>query len=203
MSVTWSVAGAVGQATATGVGQNLGANTPDRAWRVTYVATAGTMGLLGAAAAVCLLFPRFMLGIFVDDPAVITEGVGFLYIIAPFWAAFGGTMVIQGAFRGAGQTKVAMALSFLSRWVFRVPVAIVVAFSAITVPGTDLTVPTLGVGVEGIWIAFAVGAALSFVIAVVWFRLGRWQDTVIDESRPDPAVESESVDDDAAVRDVD
>jgi putative MATE family efflux protein len=202
MSVTWSVAGAVGQATATGVGQNLGANTPDRAWRVTYVATAGTMGLLGAAAAVCLLFPRFMLGIFVDDPAVITEGVGFLYIIAPFWAAFGGTMVIQGAFRGAGQTKVAMALSFLSRWVFRVPVAIVVAFSAITVPGTDLTVPTLGVGVEGIWIAFAVGAALSFVIAVVWFRLGRWQDTVIDESRPDPAVESESVDD-AAVRDVD
>ncbi|MFW5974452.1 MAG: MATE family efflux transporter, partial [Natrialbaceae archaeon] len=43
MSVSWSVAGAVGQATATGVGQNLGAKTPDRARRVTWVGTGGTM----------------------------------------------------------------------------------------------------------------------------------------------------------------
>jgi putative MATE family efflux protein len=204
MSVTWSVAGAVGQATATGVGQNLGANTPDRAWRVTYVATAGTMALLGTAAGICLLVPEFMIGIFVDNPAVISEGVGFLYIIAPFWAAFGGTMVIQGAFRGAGQTKVAMALSFLSRWAFRVPIAIFVAFSTVVIPRTGVTIPTLGIGigVEGIWVAFAVGAILSFLIAVFWFRRGRWTDSIIDESPPAGAVDTELADDEI-VRDVD
>ncbi|MCU4717174.1 MATE family efflux transporter [Halapricum hydrolyticum] len=192
MSVTWSVAGAVGQATATGVGQNLGAETPDRAGRVTWVATGSTMALLGVAAGICLLVPELLIRVFLDDPATVSEGVTFLYIIAPFWAFFGGTMVIQGAFRGAGQTKVAMALSLLSRWVFRVPVAIVLAFSLAIAFPTGHTFETLGIGVEGIWIAFSVGGFLSFLVAVAWFRLGRWQEGVIedDEGRASLAEET-------------
>ncbi len=180
MSVSWSVAGAVGQATATGVGQNLGAQTPDRAARVTWVGTGATMGMLFTAAALCVAFPEFMIGIFVDDPEVIAEGKTFLYIIAPFWAFFGGTMVIQGGFRGAGQTKVAMALSFLARWVFRVPVAVVLAFSTVTIPGTSLVITGLGIGVEGIWLAFSFGAFLTFLVATFWFQLGRWSEGIID-----------------------
>ena len=45
MSISWTVAGAVGQATATGVGQNLGAGTPDRAVEVTWKAAAGPMAI--------------------------------------------------------------------------------------------------------------------------------------------------------------
>lgn len=186
MSITWSIAGAVGQATATGVGQNLGAETPDRAARVTWVGTGGTMGLLFAAAGLCLLFPEFMMGVFVDDSEVIAEGKTFLYIIAPFWGFFGGTMVIQGAFRGAGQTKVAMALSFLARWVFRIPVAIVLAFSTVAIPGTGYAfVGGLGIGVEGIWLAFSSGAFLTFLVAIFWFRLGRWTEGVIEDGEDD------------------
>ena len=182
MSVTWTVAGAVGQATATGVGQNLGAETPDRAAAVTRVATAGTMALLGAAAAVCLAFPEPILGVFIDDSEVVAEGVVFIWYIAPFWAFFGGTMVVQGAFRGAGQTKVAMALSFLSRWVFRIPLAVALAFSTVTLPGTAVAIDVgLGVGVKGVWAAFAVSAFLSFLVAAVWFGLGRWTEGVIDD----------------------
>jgi putative MATE family efflux protein len=195
MSVSWSVAGAVGQATSTGVGQNIGAKTPDRAARVTWVATGATMGLLFAAAGVCLAFPEFIMGIFVDDPAVVAEGRTFLYIIAPFWAFFGGTMVIQGAFRGAGQTKVALALSFLSRWVFRIPVAIALAFSVLAVPGTDLAVQGWGIGVEGIWAAFSIGAFVSFLLAVFWFRLGRWTSGVIEDDRGSPVPTEPDADD--------
>jgi putative MATE family efflux protein len=185
MSVTWSVAGAVGQATATGVGQNLGAKTPDRAASVTRVATAGTMALLGAAAAVCLAFPRAITRVFIDDPEVVAETEVFLWFVAPFWAFFGGTMVVQGAFRGAGRTKVAMALSFLSRWVFRVPVAIALAFATVTAPGTAVAVDVgLGIGVRGVWTAFSVGAFLTFLVAVAWFRLGRWTEGVIDDAGP-------------------
>jgi len=184
MSISWSVAGAVGQATATGVGQNLGSKTPDRAARVTWVATAGTMGFLFTAAAICVLVPGVMIGVFVDDPDVIDEGIRFLRVIAPFWAFFGGTMVLQGGFRGAGRTKVAMALSLLSRWVFRVPVAIVLAFSAATVPGTAVGLPGFGIGVEGIWAAFSLGAFVSFVVAAAWFRRGGWREAVIGD-RPE------------------
>jgi putative MATE family efflux protein len=195
MSISWSVAGAVGQATATGVGQNLGAETPDRARRLTWVATGGTAAILFAAAALCVAFPAFMIGLFIDDPDVIREGVVFLRVIAPFWAFFGATMVLQGAFRGAGQTKVAMALSLLSRWVFRVPIAILLAFSSVTIPLVGVTYENvgLGLGVVGVWAAFSIGASASFLVAVFWFRLGRWTEGVIDgEAEADSEVLGES-----------
>jgi len=187
MSVTWSVAGAVGDATATGVGQNLGARTPDRAARVAWVATAGTMAMIGAVVVVLLAFPAQAMSIFVDDADVIAEGVVFLRIIAPFWALFAGVMVLQGGFRGAGNTREAMILSILSRWVFRVPVALVLAFTAVTVPYTAITVPTVAaidLGVAGIWWAFSFGMAASFVLAVAWFRLGTWRESVVGEGPP-------------------
>jgi len=200
MSITWSVAGAVGQATATGVGQNLGAKTPERAARVTWVATAATMALLAAVAAIVFAFPAHAVRFFVDDPDVVAEGVVFLRIVAPFWTFFGGVMVIQGGFRGAGDTKVAMALSILSRWVFRVPVAIALAFAwTLTIPGVGVTLNGFAVGVEGIWWAFSTGAFLSFIVAVAWFRLGNWQEGVIDEGEepgagegPDPMAGGET-----------
>ncbi len=185
MSVTWSVAGAVGQATATGVGQNLGADTPARARRVTWVATGGTMALLGTAAALCLLLPEFMMGLFTGDAETISEGRQFIYVVAPAWALFGGTMVIQGAFRGAGQTKVALALSLFARWLFRIPLAIGLAFGVVTLPVVGAVTVGLDIGVVGIWLAFSVGATITFLVAVFWFRLGRWTEGVIEESDED------------------
>ncbi len=185
MSVSWTVSGAVGQATATGVGQNLGANTPSRASEVVWKATAATMAILFAAAGLVVAFPAAAIGIFIDDPEVIAEGVVFLRIIAPFWAFFGGVMVIQGGFRGAGVTKVAMVLSLLSRWIFRIPVALVLAFGwAYTIPTTGLIVGGLEWGVRGLWWAYAVGALLSFVVAVVWFQRGTWVGGVVDSEHP-------------------
>ncbi|ELZ74752.1 MATE efflux family protein [Haloferax larsenii JCM 13917] len=180
MSVSWSVSGAVGQATATGVGQNLGAKTPDRAASVTWTATATTMGILFAAAGLVVTFPAEAMRLFIGEQPVIDEGITFLRIVAPSWAFFGGVMVIQGAFRGAGITKAAMALSFLSRWIFRVPVALAVAFAwTVTVPVIG-PVSGLAWGVEGLWWAYVAGAVASFAVAVVWFRLGTWREGVID-----------------------
>ena len=189
MSITWSVAGAVGQATASGVGQNLGSRTPERARQVTWIATGSTMLFLGAATVIALLFQAPLYRIFIDDPAIVAEGRTFVYVIAPVWAFFGGTMVIQGAFRGAGQTGVAMGLSLLSRWVFRVPVALVAAFSAtVVVPWTGFSMDLgFGIGVIGVWFGYAFGGLAAFVVAVFWFRRGRWTEGVLDrEEGPGP-----------------
>ncbi|WP_247731554.1 MATE family efflux transporter [Halovivax limisalsi] len=203
MSVTWSVSGAVGQATATGVGQNLGANAPDRARTVARTAVLGTMGFIAACAALVFAFPYQAMAIFVDNSDTIEEGVRFMRIVSPFWALFAAVMVIQGAFRGAGSTRSAMILSVLSRWVFRVPVALALAFTAVTIPYTDITVPTVpgvDLGVDGIWIAFAVGMAASFVVAVLWLRFGNWTEAVIEDEGPTagaPAGEAVGEDDDS------
>lgn len=196
MSVSWAAAGAVGQATATGVGQNLGAETPDRAARVTYTATGATMVFLFAVGAIAWLVPAAAMGVFVGDPDVIEEGVRFLRIIALSWGFFGGLMVIQGGFRGAGDTRIAMVLSLLSRWGFRIPFAAVLAFAwTVTVPGIDVTITALDWGVEGLWWSYAVSAVLSFLLGAAWFLQGTWREGVIDRESGDreaPAGNDES-----------
>ncbi|WP_135826587.1 MATE family efflux transporter [Halorussus ruber] len=180
MSVSWTVSGAVGQATATGVGQNLGADTPDRAAEVTWKATGGTLAVLFGAGALMVAFPDEAMRVFIADPAVVAAGVDFLRIIAPFLAFFGGLMVVQGGFRGAGDTRTAMALSFLSRWVLRIPAALVLAYSwSISAFGVPLA--GWAWGVEGLWWAWSFSAVGSFVVGAAWFSLGRWREGVVEK----------------------
>ncbi len=173
MSVSWTVSGAVGQAAATGVGQNLGADSPDRAESVAWTATAGAMAALFAFGAVAFAFPAAFMRVFIADPEVIAEGVDFLRIGAFSWAFFGGLMVLQGAFRGAGNTREAMALSFLSRWVLRIPVMWVLAF-------------TLAWGPVGLWAGWAGTAVVAFFLGAAWFRRGGWKEAVTDEATEEP-----------------
>ncbi|ELY24866.1 efflux protein, mate family [Halogeometricum borinquense DSM 11551] len=181
MSVSWTVSGAVGQAAATGVGQNLGANTPDRAAEVTWKATAGTMAILGAVGGVVWAFPAVFMRVFIDDAPVVAAGVEMLTIIAPFWAFLGGLMVIQGAFRGAGRTRVSMVLSLISRWVVRFPAAFVLAY-------------TLSWGVTGLWWGLSLSGIVTFVVGCLWFLHGEWRSAVVDE---------DDTEDDDAHRDTD
>jgi putative MATE family efflux protein len=180
MSVSWTVSGAVGQATATGVGQNLGAETPHRAAEVTWKGTAGTMAVLFGAGALMLVFPAEAMHIFIDDADVVAEGVSFLRIIAPFLAFFGGLMVVQGGFRGAGDTRTAMVLSFLSRWIFRIPLALVLAYQWTFSVGT-LSLAGFAWGVDGLWWAWSASAIGSFVVGALWFSLGNWQEGVVEK----------------------
>jgi putative MATE family efflux protein len=177
-SISWTVSGAVGQATATGVGQNLGARALDRSRRVTRTGVIGTMAVLAAASAGVFLFPEAAMGVFIDDPAVIAEGTTMFTIVAPFWAFFGGLMVIQGSFRGAGRTRVAFLLSMLSRWVVRIPLAVALAFF-------------VGWGSAGLYWGMAASAFTSFLVGAAWFMAGGWSEAVIeDEEGPGPEGES-------------
>lgn len=185
MSVSWTVSGAVGQAAATGVGQNLGAETPDRAAEVTRKATIGTLVVLFGAGGLMVLFPDVAMRIFTNDPAVVRVGTHFLEVIGPFLAFFGGLMVIQGGFRGAGNTGVAMALSFLSRWVLRIPVAILLAYQW-TLQLGPLTLSGLSWGVNGLWWAWSISAIGSFVVGVLWFSLGTWRQGVLEDEERQP-----------------
>ena len=177
MSVSWTVSGAVGQAAATGVGQNLGSRTPDRAERVAWMATGGAMSALFAFGALAFAFPTGLMRIFIADVSVIVEGIKFLRIVAFSWAFFGGLMVIQGAFRGAGFTKHAMALSFLSRWFFRIPVMWLLAYA-------------LGWGAIGLWWGYTITNVVAFGIGAIWFAKGTWKSGILQD-RPRPTTPDE------------
>lgn len=177
-SISWTVSGAIGQATATGVGQNLGAGELDRSRSVTRVGAGGTMAILFGASMLVFAFPAAAMDVFIDRRAVVESGVTMFRIVAPFWAFFGGLMVVQGAFRGAGRTRVAFVLSLLSRWGLRIPLAGVLAF-------------VLAWGPVGLWWGMAASAILSFVVGAAWFLRGGWSRAVIDDEETDADLATE------------
>ncbi len=64
------------------------------------------------------------------------------------------------------------------------PVALVLAFTAVTIPILGVTIPTvpgIDLGIEGIWWAYSFGMVASFAVAVVWFRLGTWREGIVDD----------------------
>lgn len=176
MSLVWGVSGAIGQAVATGVGQNLGANRPNRTKTVAWAGIGGTLVLVGGAGLCAILLAPAIVGVFVQDPAVIAEGARFLRISGWGFGLAGSLMVVQGAFQGAGRTGYSMILSILNRWALRMPLAAFLGWA-------------LGWGSDGLWWSFLLSDSTGFLIGVAWLQWGQWQQRLIDaeEEKPQPS----------------
>ena len=156
-------------ATSTVVGQNVGARQDKRAGSAARLGmTAGFVGLSAAGAVLWVLAEPIVRAFVPSEPEVIEIGTHFMHIMSPAFGFFGIQMVMSGALAGAGNTIAAMALSILSFWVLRFPVAWVLA-----VPG--------GLGPDGVFWSFPISNVLAGVIALSWFFRGTWIRRVVDQ----------------------
>jgi putative MATE family efflux protein len=160
-SVTYLVCHGFGAATATLVGQNLGARQVPRAARAAW-RSVWWMLLYGVATgAVMILFPRTVLAVFSNDAAVLDAGVPYLRILGiamPFMAV---EIVLENAFAGAGDNVPPMVIS--------------VPMNLIRVPLLVWTT-TIGAGLLGIvWVVTSTAVARG-ILAAVWFHRGRWAE---------------------------
>ncbi|CQR53846.1 MULTISPECIES: MATE family efflux transporter [Haloferax] len=156
------------QGTSTVVGQNLGADQPDRAERAVFWGIGIIVAALVFVSAAAYLFAEPIVSVFIPgEEAVIAIGVDYLRIIGPTFLFLGAFNVVNGGFRGSGSTRTAMVFSLISLWVLRIPAAFVL-------------VEFFSMGPTGIWygIAFSnVGVAL---LAFAWFTRGTWKNSVVD-----------------------
>jgi putative MATE family efflux protein len=162
----------LGRATNTMVGQNLGAGNPDRAERAVWLAAKVGSGVMLAVAVVAFFFAEPIVGVFIGtgtDAAAETIRLGGEYLrVRAFEFAFIGVLqVVLGAYRGAGNTKTALAFSLVALWLGRVPIVYGLSFLQ-------------GMGPAGIWIGMATGQILGAVAAALWFTRGTWKEAVID-----------------------
>ncbi|MFC5368200.1 MATE family efflux transporter [Salinirubrum litoreum] len=162
----------LGRATNTIVGQNLGARKPERAERAVYLAASVGAGVMVVAGVVAYFFAEPIVSIFVgttgaDAVATVQFSVEYVRIRAFEFGFIGVLQVVLGAYRGAGNTKTALAFSLVALWLGRVPIVYLLSFE-------------YGFAETGIWIGMAVGQILGAILAAAWFTRGTWKRSVID-----------------------
>ncbi|MFB6071987.1 MAG: MATE family efflux transporter [Halobacterium sp.] len=129
-TVAFVPAAAVGSAVASVVGQNVGAENPDRATRATWLATGVTTAALGLVGVLQFAYPGAIAAAFAPSLAGLSleYTVAYLQILAVGYWAFGVIYPVQGGFNGAGETRVSMVTTLVQYWGVRLPIAALGAY---------------------------------------------------------------------------
>lgn len=109
----------ISMSSTTFVGQNWGANQPERARK--GVRTATVMSLVSTAALGLLVYvlARPLMGFFSPEPEVIEYGIRFIHIVTPFYIAICFNQIYAGALRGIGDATTPTVIMLASFVVFR------------------------------------------------------------------------------------
>jgi putative MATE family efflux protein len=153
------------------VGQNLGARQPGRARRGVIAASGVAVAALLAFSAGIYLLADPIVGLFISGTgavAVTEVGGEYLRIVGSTYVFLGLFYVVQGGFRGSGDTRTAMVFAFLGFIVFRSAFAY-----ALAVPG--------GFGATGVWYGEALANVLMALVVAGSFSRGRWDGRAIDD----------------------
>jgi MATE family, multidrug efflux pump len=156
---SWGLAAA----SATLVGQNLGAREPDRARRSVWRIAAYNVALLGPIGVVFVVAPHAIVRFFTEDPLVAQHAADCLRIVAIGFVAFAYGMVAMQSFNGSGDTRTPMLVNLGAFWGFKIPLAFVLA-------------KVLGLGPRGVFIAICAAYGAQAVLAALLLRRAgaRW-----------------------------
>ncbi len=155
---TWGLSNAA----ATLVGQNLGANQPDRAEKSVWHTAFANMAFLSVFAILFIGNPEFFIRIFIDDENVIANGIIALRIISFGYLAYGFGMIMPQAFNGAGDTNTPTWINVICFWLMEIPLALL--FSMKT-----------SWGHQGVYYAIIISETMLAILSTVLFRRGKWK----------------------------
>jgi MATE family, multidrug efflux pump len=146
----------LGSAGAVRVGHAVGARDRQRASAAGWTAILlGTLFMIFAAA-IFILVPRQLIGLFSKDADVLSVGTSLLFLAAVFQLFDGIQGVITGTLRGLGDTRTPMIVNLVAHWLLGLPTSYVLCF-------------VIGWGVYGLWIGLSLGLIVVGVVLLgVW-----------------------------------
>jgi len=152
----------LGNAAATLVGQNLGANKPGRAERSVWLAGYANMIFLGLIALFLIINPAFFIKLFIDNEQVINSGATCLRIVSYGFLFYGMGMIVIQAMNGAGDTITPTKINFFCFWLLEIPLAYLLAI-------------TTGMQEKGVYISIVVSETAMTLAGLYFFWLGKWK----------------------------
>ncbi len=166
-----------GQAANATVGQNLGSEQPQRAKSAIFIATSGVLVLTAIFGILLFVYSESLSRFFLVSNSTVTRDAvvmssRFLRILAMGFVFTGLFETVLGAYRGAGNTRSALAFSLVGLWIGRVGIILYLTKIA-------------RFGATGIWIGMIASSVLGALISTIWLFKGTWTDPVIDVENAD------------------
>ncbi|MBQ3812837.1 MAG: MATE family efflux transporter, partial [Bacteroidales bacterium] len=153
----------IADAATTLVGQSVGARRKELATRFAWITAFMGMAVMGFLAVLMYFFAPEMMGVMSPDAPVIELGARVLRIEAFAEVGYAASLVIYGAFVGAGDTRWPGVMNFGSMWVVRILPAIFI---------------TRMYGLVGFWVCMAVELTFRGLLFLTRLYRGSWLKNV-------------------------
>jgi Na+-driven multidrug efflux pump len=153
-------------AAATLVGQNLGAQQPQRAEQSVWRTASYNTVFMIIVTLIFMLFARPIVAFMNRDLSVESYAVLALRIMSLGYIFYGVGMVVTNAFNGAGDTKTPTLINIFGFWLFQVPLAYLLALA-------------MHLGPKGVFIAIVLTETGITIAGIIIFRKGRWKKVKI------------------------
>ena len=144
------------------VGQELGKGSSQKALKNGYICTIIAMIVMSTFGLLFFIIPQFLVSLFTKDKDVIELATMALKIVSICQPFSGASMVLAGALRGAGDTKLVLLITYLGIFLIRIPI-------------TYLFLDVLNFGLAGAWIVMTIDLAIRSSLAFYIFRRGKWK----------------------------
>lgn len=146
------------------VGQNMGANRPDRVRKGVKATFLMSLCVSLVFTFVSMVFGKELMLLFSHEKDVVETGAHYLLIVGAFYATFSTMFVLNGTMRGAGDTLISMFITLIALWVVRVPVSVILSKH---------------LGVTGIWWGIPAGWVVGVSISYLYYLSGRWKKKAV------------------------
>lgn len=149
------------------VGQNIGANKPERVKKGLISTMLMTSAISIFFTILTILFGRELMRMFSPNIEVIEVGYEYLVIVSSFYIFFSLMFSFNAVFRGAGDTIVPMFITLLSLWLIRIPISWYLSGK---------------MGYTGIWWGIPLAWIAGFIMSISYYFVGRWKKkAVVDD----------------------
>ena len=147
-------------AASTLVGQNLGADKPQRAARTAWITAGIGAAIMASFGIAYIIFSGGIISIFNTHPEVVKTGTSYLRIIGGTFGFIGFSIILGRALNGAGDTISPMIMTAIGLLGLRIGLSLLLSSKF---------------GLFGIWFGIASSSTIQGLMTIFWFSTGRWK----------------------------
>lgn len=153
-------------AAATLVGQNLGAQQPERAETSVWKTAKYCSIIMGVVSVLYLIFAEHLITLFNTDTAIVKAGALSLRVIALAYILYAYGWVLTQSFNGAGDSKTPTVICFISFWLVQIPLAFLLS-------------SYFNSGFIGVLAAIPIAESLLAILSIFIFKQGKWKSITV------------------------